>query len=146
MAEENLKDFTINWIVTGLLLVALIGFAVTFMAHNNPTLGLDNYAEDVFSATYSDMSGYVSDSPEDANVVLNITSKTNPEISDLGSRDSVASAYSSKESSIQYWEGSKQLLGLVFSGEIGGMLIAVIGGILGFLSFYYIVKFIRNGI
>lgn len=144
MAEENLKDFTINWMVFGLLFISLIGFSVSFMANNNP-IGLGDDASSIFTDTYSNYSSKLLDSPEDANKLLNITAQTNPEVSDLGSRDSVASAYESKRSSTQYWEASKQLISWTFSGDIGKMLLSIFGGIIAFLSFYYIYKLIRQG-
>jgi len=143
--EENLKDFTINWIVTGLLLTSLIAFTVFFMFNNNP-IGLGDDADTVLGSTSDDISSKLLDVSGDADVVLNITANTNPEVSDLGSRDSVASAYSMKGTGTGYWEGSKTLLAWIFSGAIGEMLIVIFGGIIGFLAFYYIVKFIRNGI
>jgi len=145
MAEENLKDFSINWILTGFLFVCLLGFSIHFMFNNNPG-GFGSDTDSVFNNTYNSLNPKLIESTEDSNTLLNITSKTNPEVSDLGSRDSVASAYSAKGSASQYWESSKQLLSWVFSGDTGAMIISVIGGIMGFLSFYYIVKFIRNGI
>ena len=36
MVEDNIKDFTINWIITGLLMTCLVSFAVVFMLNNNP--------------------------------------------------------------------------------------------------------------
>ena len=145
MAEENLKDFTINWIVTGLLLTSLIAFTVFFMLNNNP-IGLGDDADTVLSTTSDGISSRLLDVSNDSDIVLNITANTNPEVSDLGSRDSVASAYSMKGTGTGYWEGSKTLLAWIFSGAIGEMLIVIFGGIIGFLAFYYIVKFIRNGI
>jgi hypothetical protein len=144
LAEENLKDFTINWIVLGLLFTSLIGFSVSFMLNNNPT-GLGDDASSIFGNTYNNYSSKLLNSPEDANKLLNITSQTNPEVSDLGSRDSVASAYEASRSSKDYWDASKQLISWTFSGAIGEMLLAVFGGIIAFLSFYYIYKFIRQG-
>ena len=143
--EENLKDFTINWIVTGLLLTSLIAFTVFFMFNNNP-IGLGDDADTVLGSTSDDISSKLLDVSGDSDTVLNITANTNPEVSDLGSRDSVASAYSMKGTGTGYWEGSKTLLAWIFSGAIGEMLIVIFGGIIGFLAFYYIVKFIRNGI
>ena len=144
MAEENLKDFTINWTVFGLLLFSLIGFSISFMVNNNPT-GLGDDANSIFGSTYSNYSSKLTNSPEDANTLLNITSQTNPEVSDLGSRDSVASAYESKASAKQYWDASRQLFSWIFSGDIGKMLLLVLVGIFASLSFYYIVKWIRQG-
>lgn len=144
MAEENLKDFTINWMVTGLLLTCLLAFTITFFISNNPS-GLGDDANEVFGSVRNDQQGNLIGAEEDANTLLNITSKTNPEVSDLGSRDSVASSYEAKGSASQYWEASKQLISWVFSGTIGKILLATLGGMMGFLGFYYIYKFIRQG-
>jgi len=145
MAEDNLKDFTINWVVTGLLLFSLIAFTTFFMLHNS-TVGLGDDAENVFSSTSSGISSRLLDVSGDADIVLNITANTNPEVSDLGSRDSVASAYSMKGTGTSYWEAGKLLLSWVFGEDTGGLLIITLSGIIGFLAFYYIFKFIRNGI
>ena len=115
------------------------------MFNNNP-IGLGDDADTVLTTTSDDVSSRLLDVSDDSDVVLNITANTNPEVSDLGSRDSVASAYSMKGTGTGYWEGSKTLLAWIFSGAIGEMLIVIFGGIIGFLAFYYIVKFIRNGI
>lgn len=144
MAEENLKDFTINWILTGALFICLLSFAALFIFNNNPT-GLGD-SGDVFNTTKNNLSSRLFVVSDDADEVLNITANTNPEVSDLGSRDSVASAYSAKQTSKGFWESIKQLLGWTFSGDVGKMFLVTFSGIIGFLAFYYIVKFIRNGI
>lgn len=145
MAEDNLKDFTINWMITGFLITCLISFTIVFMFNNNPQ-GLGDEGNDIFNTTYSGMSSNILETPTDVDSILNITANTNPEASDLGSRDSVASAYDSRQISMSYWEASKNMIGWVFTGDIGNMLIMVFSGIIGFLSFYFIVKYIRNGI
>jgi len=35
MANDNIKDFTIQWIFFGLLFFSLLSFAVIFVANNN---------------------------------------------------------------------------------------------------------------
>ena len=35
MADENLKDFTINWVLFGLLFFCLLTFTIIFIANNN---------------------------------------------------------------------------------------------------------------
>lgn len=145
MAEENLKDFTVNWIVTAFLMTCLISFAVVFM-FNNSTVGLDDDTSDIFNSTSSGLSSRLQESLEDSNTVLNITANTNPEASELGSRDSVASSYKAKDSATSNWEDGKKMLSWIFSGEIGKMFILLISALIGFTSFYYITKFIRNGI
>jgi len=81
-----------------------------------------------------------------ADVILNITANTNPEASELGSRDSVAAAYETKATATGFFSSMKLLISWIVVGEMGKMLLAVFGGIVGFLSVYFIVKWIRNGI
>ena len=144
MAEENLKDFTINWIMTGFLMFCLIAFATIFMYNNNPT-GLGEDANTRMETTYNSLNTQLISSAEDSDTLLNITSNTNPEVSDLGSRDSVATSYEAKGSATDYWETGKMLVSWVFSGTTGKMLISVFAGIIGFLSYFYIMRHIRTG-
>ena len=123
----------------------LIAFATVFMFENNS----DGYGfsdtDEIFDDMYSEFDLQLSGSPQSSDTLLNITSNTNPEVSDLGSRDSVATSYEAKGSATSYWETSKKLISWVFSGETGKMLIAVFAGIIGFLSYFYIMKHIRTG-
>jgi len=144
MAEENLKDFTVNWVVGGLLLFSLLTFAITFMYDNN-SIGLDDGTGDIFDQDYSVISNGLEELPADSNYMLNITSNTNPEVSDLGSRDSVSTAFGAKKTASASWDNSKKLLSWVFSGDSGKILLGTIGGILAFLSLFYIWRFIRSG-
>lgn len=145
MSEENIKDFTINWIVLGLLGFCLISFAISFMYNNNP-IGLGDSAEGIFTQTQSNLSTRLYQTPADADKVLNITANTNPEAGDLGSRDSVASSYSVSGTGRGFFETTKIFIAWVFVGEMGQMLVAVFGGLIGFLAVYFIVKWIKNGI
>jgi len=143
LAEENLKDFTTNLIVGGLLMFCLLAFAITFIFNNN-TSALDGGTGDIFSTSYDNISTNLYESSEDSNTLLNITSNTNPEISQLGSRDSVAVSFQTKGSAISYFEKSKLLISWVFSGTAGSILLGVIGGLLGFLSMFFIWRFVRG--
>ena len=144
MSEDSLKDFTINWILTGFLMFCLIAFATIFMYNNNPG-GLGDDADNIFGNTYDSLDSQLLSSSEDADTLLNTTSNTNPEISQLGSRDTVSTSYEAKGSATSYWETSKTLISWVFSGTTGKMLISVFAGIIGFLSYFYIMKHIRTG-
>lgn len=143
MAEENLKDFTINWILTGFLMFSLVTFAVTFMYNNNPT-GLGDTGS-ILAGSEAGFSTQLLGVSEDSDRILNITSNTNPEVSLLGSRDSVATSFEARGSVTGYWEASKSLLGWTFSGTAGKMIMSVFAGIIGFLSYFYIAKHIRTG-
>jgi len=144
MAENDLKDFTTNWIVAGFLMFCLLTFAITFM-YNNNTSGLDDGTGDIFGQNYDNISNRLIETPEDANFLLNITANTNPEVSDLGSRDSVSAAFESKKSASANWEDSKKIIGFVFSGDTGKIILGVVGGLITFLSAFYIWRFIRAG-
>ena len=122
----------------------LIAFATIFMFNNNP-LGLGSDADAIFDTTYDNLTSQLIASSEDSDTLLNITANTNPEASDLGSRDSVSTSFKAKGSATSYWESSKLLISWVFSGTTGKMLISVFAGILGFLAYFYISKHIRTG-
>lgn len=143
MAESDLKDFTVNWIIGGLLLFSLLSFAITFMYDNNST-GLSDGTDSVFDSISDNVSNKLDEIPQDSESVLNDTANTNPEISDLGSRDTVTVGYETKKTPGEIWEGSKVLLSWVFSGDSGDLLLAVIGGLIGFMITFYIWRFIRG--
>lgn len=129
--------------MTGFLMFSLVSFAILFMFNNNPG-GLGDTGG-VLSQLETNFSSQLLSVDEDSDVLLNITSNTNPEVSDLGSRDSVATSYKAKGSATGYWEASKTLIGWTFSGTAGKMLLSVFAGIIGFLSYFYISKHIRTG-
>lgn len=144
MADNNLKDFSINWVLFGLLFWCLLSFSISFMFHNNPN-GLGD-SQDFFDDTASSMQGNLVALPNNSNALLNITSETNPEISDLGSRDSVATSYGIMGTSRGFFENSKIFMGWVLTGTAGELLISVFGGLFGLVALYFITKWIRNGI
>lgn len=144
MAQENLRSFTVNGILAGLLITCLLVFAVGFMAANNPD-GLNDGTDDIFNQTYFDQQNSLYEIEDDSNLLLNITANTNPEVSDLGSRDSVATSYSATGSGKSSWENARNLISWVFTGTTGKLLIGVFGGLIGILAFFFIVKNIRQG-
>jgi len=145
MGDENLKDFTVNWIIGGLLLFCLLAFSITFMFNNNPT-GLSDGTSEIFSESYDNYSSNLLDSEESADSLLNTTANTNPEVSDLGSRDSVSVGFEGAGKPRSLWTNSKYLLSWVFSGTVGSILMGVIGGLVGITMTFFIWRFIRNGL
>lgn len=145
MPDENIKDFTINWMIIGLLTFCLVSFTVLFMYNNNPT-GLGDSADNKLADLSDDLGTKLGNTRDDSNVVLNITANTNPEASELGSRDSVSSAYKTSSTGTGFFESTTILLSWILTGEMGKMLLAVFGGMVGFASVYLIVKWIRNGV
>lgn len=143
MAEDNIKKFTISWTLFGLLFFCLISFATIFMYNNNPE-GLGD-AADKFDSVGSDLSSKLIEIPESGDALLNITAKTNPEESFLGSRDSVATSYSLTGTGKGFFETAKEFGGWVLTGAAGKMLLAIFGGLFAVVSLYYIIKLVRTG-
>lgn len=141
--EEGLKDFTINWVLVGFLIFSMIAFATTFMYENNPS-GFGADASQKFADANTAIGAKLLSSESDSNILLNITSNTNPEVSDSGSRDNVAAGYSAKGAGSGYWESIKLFVSWIFSGTVGSMLLAVMGAIVGLTGFFLLAKWIRN--
>jgi len=143
MATDNLKEFATQWVLFGLLFTCLTSFSIVFMDNNNPTaLGksgelFNNYTSETQSKLFS-VEG-------DSNVLLNISAQNNPEVSDQGSRDSVATSYKLVGSSRGFFNSIIPFIGWIFSGPIGKLLISVFVGLFGFGSIYFITKWIRQG-
>ena len=114
------------------------------MYANNP-IGLNDGSEDILSGTDTNMRTSLQEIEGDTNELLNITAQTNPEVSFLGSRDSVATAYETAGSAKSQWANTKTLIKWVFSGDVGVILLSVFSGLIGFLSIYFITKWIRIG-
>lgn len=144
MAVDNLRNFTMQFVVGGFLLFLLLAFAISFTYQNNP-LGLTDDSSTVLNDAYSSTNTLLEDSPEDSDLLLNITANTNPEVSQLGSRDSVSTSYSATGSAKGYFDSAKTMIAWVFSGEMGRMLLVVLGGIIGTLSYFFIMRHIRTG-
>lgn len=144
MAMNNLKEFSIEWVLFGLLFFCLLTFTMTFMFNNNPE-GLGESA-DIFNNSVISVTSKLVSLPDDANVLLNITSRTDPEVSFLGSRDSIATTYGITGSSKGFWESSKVFMAWILTGTSGQVLIGVFGGLFSLVALYFITKWIRNGI
>ena len=144
MTEDNLKDFTINWIITGLLTTCLLMFAITFMYSNNPT-GLDKDGTgNIFNKTKTNMTNKLVGIDVEIDSVLNLSAEMDPEKSELSSRESVSSSFSIFRSGKSIWTQSMSLFSWVFQGDVGKILVGTIGGIIGLLGVYYISKFVRG--
>ena len=144
MTEDNLKDFTINWIITGLLTTCLLMFAITFMYSNNPT-GLDKDGTgNIFNSSKTNLNSKLVGIETESDGDLNLTAEMDPEKSQLGSRESVSSSFSIFSSGRSIWTQSMSLFSWVFQGDVGKILVGTIGGMIGLLGVYYISKFVRG--
>jgi len=145
VALDNLKDLSSHFMILGILLFCMIAFVVGFMYNNNPS-GLGDDADEHFVDTFSKLENQLLESPDSSDSLLNITSTTNPEASQLGSRDIVTTSFAAKGSATNYWESGKQLISWVFTGTLGKMLLSVFGGLIGLISYFAITKHIRTGV
>lgn len=143
MATNDLNSFTMQGVVGGLLMFCLLSFAIGFIYLNNPT-GLGDTGT-VLQSSYDSSDNVLTETPNNADELLNITSNTNPEVSDLGSRDSVATSYSATGTAKGSFTAAKDLISWVFTGTTGKLLLGVFGGMIGLLSYFYIYKHIRQG-
>jgi len=126
------------------MVFCLLSFAFSFMYYNSD-VGFDTGSGNFLNNSKQDMKTQLLAVNDESNLLLNITAQTDPEVSQLGSRDSVATSYGYRKQGVSNWDKFKVLLFWVFSGDAGKVLISVLGGIIGFLSLYYIIKFIRTG-
>lgn len=143
MAPTNLKEFSVEWVLFGLLFFCLLTFSISFMFYNNPD-GLGD-SEDIFNSSVLSFQGNLVALPADSNALLNITAVTDPEASYLGSRDSIATTYGITGTSRGFFTSSKVFIGWIFTGTAGQILLGVFGGLFGLVALYFITKWIRIG-
>jgi hypothetical protein len=143
MAVNDLNSFTIQGVLGSFLLICLLSFAVLFMIANNED-GLSDTGT-VLEYVYENSSSILLETEDNADVLLNITSNTDPEISNLGSRDSVSTSYNAYGTAKSGFESAKDLIWWAFTGDTGKMFLGVFGGIIGLLAYFFIYKHIRQG-
>jgi|LGOV01.1.fsa_nt_gb hypothetical protein len=144
MVNDNFKDIAINWTLFGLLFFSLLSFAVLFSFNNNPD-ALGN-TKNEFNKARQITGTRLIQLEDSSNVLLNITSKTNPELGDLGSRDSVATSYGEAGTIKGFFEASKVFMGFILFGTAGEILISVFAGMMGLTLLYLTIKAVRNGL
>lgn len=144
MVDNNLKDFSVNWILYGVLLFCLITFTTIFFAFNNP-IGLGDNASIQLGITGDNLSSAIFLLPANSDALLNISADTDPTEGFLGSRDSVATTYGVMNMGRVFFTSSKTLISWIFGGEVGQMLLVIFGGLFGLVSLYWITKWIRTG-
>lgn len=145
MATDTLKDFTVQWVLFGLLFVCLLIFAINFIVDNNPS-ALNENMGDILGDTSKNLTNRLIGLPEDSNIVLNVTAKTNPEESYLGSQDTVSTGYKYHGTAKDLFQSSVSFFKMMLGDTSGTIVLAVVGGLLGFLGVYLIYKWIKAGI
>jgi len=143
MAVNNIKEFNIEWALFGLLFFCLMSFAVTFMFENNPDgLGSASGKFDNYSVATGNKLVAMESS---ANSLLNISAQNNPEVSDQGSKDSVATSYGLIGNAKSFLDKFKLFMGWVVTGPAGEMLVTVLVGMFSISALYWAYKSVRQG-
>ena len=142
MADNNIKDFTINWVLFGLLVFCLLAFALSFVANNNPNALGDT--QGTFESTYANLSDSLLEVEDDTNYQINISADLQSEESQLGTRAAASTSYGLMGTGTGFWKKIKGLIALVFSGLMGQIITGVLGGLIGIAALYYIIKLIRS--
>ena len=142
MADQNIKDFTINWVIFGLLFFFLLTFTLTFFHANNPdALGT---AKANFESYALEISSELVEIETDSNENINISALIASEDQELGSRISASNSYGFWGTASAFWESSKGFFGWILPGESGSVLVSVFGGIIGVLVLYFIFRLGRS--
>lgn len=142
MADENIKDFTVTWIVMGFLFFSLITFAITFIVNNNPT-ALGDYQGN-FQDTQGGLEVNLIEVEDNVNSNINASAELSSEESTLGTQAAASTSYSLFGTGKGFFTKIKPFMSMVFSGMIGQMLIAVMGGIIGVVGTFYVIRLIRS--
>jgi len=142
MADKDIKDFTINWVLVGLLVFSLLAFAVSFVTNNNPDALGDT--KGTFDSSYSNLQDSLLEVEGDTNLQTNISADLQSEESQLGTRAAASTSYGLMGTGVGFWRNIKSLLSLVFSGLVGQIVIGVFGGLIGIAALYYIIKLIKS--
>lgn len=137
MANQNLKDFTTNWILLGLLAFSLLAFILAFVGSNNPLAFGDSSG--IFQDTSNSLNSKLTQVDSAANNVSNITAVTNSLDSSGSNVASASSSYNFLGTGKSFWKAFINLIGYVFSGTSGAILIAVLGGLLIYEAIYWII-------
>lgn len=126
---DDIKSYSLELFFTSLLAFVLLSFASGFVIQNNGVFDTENTLSN--SDYYS---SYV-----EANNSLIVLSKTNPEVGNLGSSDSVATAMSFFSTTRDLFAGTLKLISFAFSSENGslGVLLCIILTTASFFSFIY---------
>ncbi len=142
MADEDLKEEVITYILLGILAFFLISFVLYVIANNNPNAISPSYIKELNDTKTSVRMSFINSSAT-ADKVLNSTSYTNPEASYLGSKDQVATAYDTMGTGKSSWTNIKKLLGIVFSEN--PEIIIAFSAIVVFAFVMAIIAFLRIG-
>ena len=123
MADKNIKDFAINWVLFGLLIFSLLTFAVLFVGNNNPNaLGT---SQGIFENSSSELQGSLLEVESGTNLQINTSSNLQSEESTLGTRAASSTSYGLMGTGTGFWKKLKVLISYIFSGLVGQIILGV---------------------
>lgn len=142
MADQNIKDFTVNWVLFGVLFFSLMIFTLSFMYSNNQDALGD--AQGNFEIYSSNLSSNLLELEEGTNEQLNISSIIESEDIDIGSRVAASNSYGFFSTGKTFWESSKGFISWMFAGTSGEILVGVFSGLIGIIALFFIFKLGRS--
>jgi len=142
MADQNIKDFTVNWVTFGLLFFFLLSFTLTFFYNNAPDALSDS--QDNFELYANNVSSSLIELESDSNEQINISALIESEDQELGSRVSASNSYGFWSTAQSFWKSSQGFLGWILSGAAGTIIIGVFSGLIGILVLYWIFQLGRS--
>lgn len=142
MADDNIKDYTITWILAGLLVFALLTFCIIFVFNNNSSaLGENEEQINILAGNFSDS---LQEIELDTNTQLNVSAKLNSEDSSVGTASASSTSYGLAGTGQSKWDIFKVMIAWVFAGTFGKILVGTLSGLFGITILYYAIKLIRS--
>ena len=139
---DNIKDFTLTWVLTGVLVFSLLTFALIFVYNNNPSaLG---ESENQILLLEGEFSNSLVEIEGDMDSKMNSSAKLNSEDQALGTASASSTSYGFMGTAQSKVTIMKQMISWIFAGTFGQILISMLAGIVGLVGLYYIVVFIRR--
>jgi hypothetical protein len=142
MAEDNIKDFTVTWILAGVIIFALLTFALTFVYNNNPSALGEN--EEQITILKGNFSNSLQEVEGESNTQFNTSAQLNSEDTVIGTASASSTSYGFAGTGQSKWTIIKQMIAWVFAGTFGQILIRILSGLFGIVALYYVIKLIRS--
>lgn len=137
---ENIKDFALAFILTGVIIFGLLTFAIVFVFNNNQS-ALGETDEQVNILT-NNLSNSLTELEVNMDTQTNISAQLNSE--EGGEDSSAANSYGFQTETQSQWTIMKTMIAWVFAGTFGQIVIKILSGIIGLVGLYYIIKLITS--
>jgi len=142
MVEDNIKDFTISWVLSAVLIFALLTFALIFTYNNNPSALGEN--EEQILVLKGNFSNSLQEIEGDMNTEFNTSAELNSEDTSVGTASASSTSYNFAGTGQSKWTLIKQMMAWIFAGTFGQIIIGIISGLFGLTALYYVIKLIRS--